>query len=54
MKLVRRFVIAIVLIAFVVTVIVVAGSLSSYDWKRQRTEESAGLPAVGTSLEIRS
>jgi len=51
MKLLRRFVIAIVLIAFIATVILVAGSLSSYDWKRQHTDESSTLPDIATKRE---
>jgi hypothetical protein len=44
MDLARKIVVAIVLIAFVVTVIIVAGSLSSYDWRREHTSAVSALP----------
>jgi len=47
MSLMRRIIIALVALAFVATVVMVASSLSSYDWKRGFAVETLGLPPLG-------
>jgi pimeloyl-ACP methyl ester carboxylesterase len=49
MNLWRRLLIALVVILFVATVMLVAGSLTSYDYERKHTRESDALPAQGST-----
>lgn len=44
MALLRRVIIAVVLIAFVVTVVIVAKSLASYDWRVPPRAETTPPP----------
>jgi len=43
----RRIIIALIALAFVATVVLVASSLASYDWKRTFAAESLALPRLG-------
>ena len=47
MSLFRRIIIALITLAFVATVVLVASSLSSYDWRKSFASESLALPKLG-------